>query len=112
MTDEISFSKVRNFVGQETYVEFLEWKLSHTLIEMDKIELEIGNFKKRNGNLERKAILIGSFFRPFFEPKRKLAKRKFINSHFTIRSGLFNNILWDELHINWFGSYTGTGIKI
>ena len=32
---------MRNLLSQKTYVEFLEWKLSHTMIDLEDLEKEI-----------------------------------------------------------------------
>ena len=116
MTDEMNFAEIRALLGQETYVDFLEWKLSHTSIDLDDLDNEIRIYNKLNGHLEVKALLIGSYYASFTwdGPQRKTARLKRVNSHYaqiyrsSQRSEATAKILWTEMHLNWVGKQSGT----
>ena len=119
MTDSLTLDEQRHLLGQETYVDFLEWKLYHSAIDMDDLENEIRIYKKLNGHLEVKALLIGAFYKRKFRgcPRKRLQRLKDINqSNARLLKSCRGDeksppvlVLWAELRMNWLGTLTGTG---
>ena len=109
-----SSSVTRSYLKQQTYMEYLEWRLYHTGVKLSKIDDEIEEFSKSNQLLIRKSLLIGSFYRKdYWNPRWKSVRLKEINSRFSdllkacIGNEPFSLKLWNELYINWLGVRSG-----